>query len=82
GDPYQREIEECTKLIMEALGRPNDYTLAYQSRVGPVEWLQPYTEDSLIALGEKGVKDLVVIPISFVSEHIETLQEIDIEYRG
>ncbi|BAW95332.1 ferrochelatase [[Synechococcus] sp. NIES-970] len=81
GDPYQREIEECTRLIMEALGRPNDYTLAYQSRVGPVEWLQPYTEDSLIALGEKGVKDLVVIPISFVSEHIETLQEIDIEYR-
>jgi ferrochelatase len=81
GDPYQQEIEECTRLIMKALNRPNDYTLAYQSRVGPVEWLKPYTEDALKELGEKGVKDLLVIPISFVSEHIETLQEIDIEYR-
>ncbi|MEO1621578.1 MAG: ferrochelatase [Cyanobacteria bacterium J06632_3] len=81
GDPYQREIEHCTDLIMQALGRPNDYTLAYQSRVGPIEWLQPYTEDAIKELAEKGVKDLVVVPISFVSEHIETLQEIDIEYR-
>lgn len=81
GDPYQQEIEECTRLIMKALNRPNDYTLAYQSRVGPVEWLKPYTEDALKELGEKGIKDLLVIPISFVSEHIETLEEIDIEYR-
>jgi len=81
GDPYQQEIEECTDLIMQTLNRPNPHTLAYQSRVGPVEWLQPYTEDALNELGAKGVKDLVVVPISFVSEHIETLQEIDIEYR-
>jgi ferrochelatase len=81
GDPYQREIEECTHLIMKSLNRPNEYTLAYQSRVGPVEWLKPYTEDALIELGEKGVKDLLVVPISFVSEHIETLEEIDIEYK-
>ncbi|KJH71774.1 ferrochelatase [Aliterella atlantica] len=81
GDPYQQEIEECTSLIMQTLNRPNDYTLAYQSRVGPVEWLQPYTEDAIQALGAQGVEDLVVVPISFVSEHIETLQEIDIEYR-
>lgn len=81
GDPYQQEIEDCTRLIMQTLNRPNEYTLAYQSRVGPVEWLKPYTEDALIELGEKGVKDLLVVPISFVSEHIETLQEIDIEYR-
>jgi ferrochelatase len=81
GDPYQQEIEECTQLIMQTLNRPNAHTLAYQSRVGPVEWLQPYTEDALKELGAKGVKDLVVVPISFVSEHIETLQEIDIEYR-
>ena len=81
GDPYQLEIEECTTLIMQTLNRPNPHTLAYQSRVGPVEWLQPYTEDALNELGVKGVKDLVVVPISFVSEHIETLQEIDIEYR-
>jgi protoporphyrin/coproporphyrin ferrochelatase len=81
GDPYQQEIEECTALIMQTLNRPNAHTLAYQSRVGPVEWLQPYTEDALKELGTQGVKDLVVVPISFVSEHIETLQEIDIEYR-
>ncbi|MFM7367864.1 MAG: ferrochelatase [Sphaerospermopsis kisseleviana] len=81
GDPYQQEIEECTQLIMQTLNRPNAHTLAYQSQVCPVEWLQPYTEDALKELGEKGVKDLVVVPISFVSEHIETLQEIDIEYR-
>lgn len=81
GDPYQREIEHCTALIMQALGRSNDHTLAYQSRVGPIEWLQPYTEDAIQALAEAGVDDLMVVPISFVSEHIETLQEIDIEYR-
>lgn len=81
GDPYQREIEHCTELIMQALGRPNEHTLAYQSRVGPIEWLKPYTEDAIAELAQKGVDDLVVVPISFVSEHIETLQEIDIEYR-
>ncbi|MFE1747434.1 ferrochelatase [Coleofasciculus sp. H7-2] len=81
GDPYQREIEDCTALIMQTLNRPNPHTLAYQSRVGPVEWLKPYTEDALKELGAEGVENLLVVPISFVSEHIETLQEIDIEYR-
>lgn len=81
GDPYQEEIEKCTELIMQKLGRSNPHTLAYQSRVGPVEWLQPYTEDAIVQLAEQGVQDLVVVPISFVSEHIETLQEIDMEYR-
>jgi protoporphyrin/coproporphyrin ferrochelatase len=81
GDPYQREIEDCTRLIVQTLGRPNPHTLAYQSRVGPVEWLRPYTDDALLELAAQGVKDLVVVPISFVSEHIETLEEIDIEYR-
>lgn len=81
GDPYQEEIEKCTRLIMEDLNMSNPYTLAYQSKVGPVEWLKPYTEDALEKLGAENVKDLLVIPISFVSEHIETLQEIDLEYR-
>lgn len=81
GDPYQREIEDCTRRIMQHLNRSNDYTLAYQSRVGPVEWLQPYTEDAIHDLAERGVDTLVVVPLSFVSEHIETLQEIDMEYR-
>ncbi|MEO1186743.1 MAG: ferrochelatase, partial [Cyanobacteria bacterium J06636_27] len=81
GDPYQQEIEECTHLIMQTLNRPNPHTLAYQSRVGPVEWLQPYTEEAIEELAHQGVNNLVVVPISFVSEHIETLEEIDIEYR-
>lgn len=81
GDPYQREIEASVALIMQTLGRSNPHTLAYQSRVGPVAWLQPYTEDAIIALAAQGVKNLLVVPISFVSEHIETLQEIDMEYR-
>ena len=81
GDPYQAEIEDCTKLIMQTLGRKNDHSLAYQSKVGPVEWLQPYTEDAIVGLASQGVGELVVVPISFVSEHIETLEEIDIEYR-
>ncbi|MDG2989760.1 ferrochelatase [Candidatus Synechococcus calcipolaris G9] len=81
GDPYQDEIEACVALIMAALGPDHPHVLAYQSRVGPVEWLQPYTEDVIIELGAAGAKHLVVVPISFISEHIETLQEIDIEYR-
>lgn len=84
GDPYKAEMEECVDLIMEELERRkinNPYTLAYQSRVGPVEWLKPYTDQTIIELGEKGVKSLLAVPISFVSEHIETLEEIDVEYK-
>lgn len=81
GDPYQKEIETCAALIMKTLNRTNPYKLAYQSRVGPVEWLQPYTDNAIKELAQQGVKELVVVPISFVSEHIETLEEIDMEYR-
>ena len=68
-------------VLKKRLGYENPYTLAYQSRVGPEEWLRPYTNEVLEDLGKAGVRDLVVVPISFVSEHIETLEEIDIEYR-
>ncbi|XP_024030997.1 ferrochelatase-2, chloroplastic [Morus notabilis] len=84
GDPYKSEMEECVDLIMEELEKrniTNPYTLAYQSRVGPVEWLKPYTDETIIDLGKKGVKNLLAVPISFVSEHIETLEEIDVEYK-
>ncbi|MGD1940949.1 MAG: ferrochelatase [Leptolyngbyaceae cyanobacterium] len=81
GDPYQQEIEKCAALIMAQLNTANAFTLAYQSRVGPVEWLQPYTDQAIEALAQEGIKELVVVPISFVSEHIETLEEIDQEYR-
>ena len=85
GDPYKEQIEECASLIVKELEKElkfkNPYTLSYQSRVGPEEWLKPYTEDVLQELGGLKIKDLVVVPISFVGEHIETLQEIDIEYK-
>jgi len=84
GDPYQFQIQQCVQKIKAALPSEEEGVqvhLSYQSRVGPIEWLRPYTDDVLPELGEKGVKNLVVVPISFVSEHIETLEEIDIEYR-
>ncbi len=82
GDPYQQQIQKCVELIAREYASPEVTThLSYQSRVGPIEWLRPYTDDKLEELGASGVKNLVVVPISFVSEHIETLEEIDIEYR-
>ncbi|KAK8343125.1 hypothetical protein V6Z12_A08G279700 [Gossypium hirsutum] len=84
GDPYKDQMEECIYLIMQELkarGIGNDHTLAYQSRVGPVQWLKPYTDEVLVEIGQKGVKSLLAVPISFVSEHIETLEEIDMEYK-
>ena len=85
GDPYKEHIEDCSLLIINELekylGHSNPFTLSYQSRVGPVEWLKPYTEEVLTDLGKSKVNDLIVVPISFVGEHIETLQEIDIEYK-
>ncbi|KAF8388851.1 hypothetical protein HHK36_025531 [Tetracentron sinense] len=85
GDPYRDQMEECIGLIMQELkarGIDNDHTLAYQSRVGPVQWLKPYTDEVLVELGQKGVKSLLAVPVSFVSEHIETLEEIDMEYKN
>ncbi|KAK1367866.1 Ferrochelatase [Heracleum sosnowskyi] len=84
GDPYRDQMEECIHLIMQELksrGINNNHTLAYQSRVGPVQWLKPYTDEVLVELGKNGVKSLLAVPVSFVSEHIETLEEIDMEYR-
>lgn len=81
GDPYQTQIEKCVELISREYGTEVQTHLSYQSRVGPIEWLRPYTDDKLEELGKMGVRNLVVVPISFVSEHIETLEEIDIEYR-
>ncbi|KAL5558758.1 hypothetical protein UlMin_034969 [Ulmus minor] len=84
GDPYKDQMEECISLIMRELkarGIDNEHTLAYQSRVGPVQWLKPYTDEVLVELGQKGVKSLLAVPVSFVSEHIETLEEIDMEYK-
>uniref|UniRef100_A0A2P2JHF2 Ferrochelatase n=2 Tax=Rhizophora mucronata TaxID=61149 RepID=A0A2P2JHF2_RHIMU len=84
GDPYKNQMEDCIYLIMKELkarGLDNEHTLAYQSRVGPVQWLKPYTDEVLVELGQRGVKSLLAVPVSFVSEHIETLEEIDMEYK-
>ncbi|KAK1286765.1 hypothetical protein QJS10_CPB20g00507 [Acorus calamus] len=85
GDPYKDQMEECIFFIMKELksrGINNKHTLAYQSRVGPVQWLKPYTDEVIVELGQKGVKSLLAVPVSFVSEHIETLEEIDMEYKN
>jgi ferrochelatase len=58
-----------------------EWYLSYQSKTGPVEWLEPSTEDILKELSKKGIKNILVVPISFVSDHIETLYEIDILYK-
>ena len=86
GDPYPKQIEETVRLTTE-LGRkiypgwPKIHLLCYQSRVGPAKWLQPPFTGTLERLGHEGVKEMLVVPISFVTEHIETLHEINIEGR-
>ncbi|KAA3477492.1 Ferrochelatase [Gossypium australe] len=65
GDPYKDQMEECVYLITQELKSReigNDHTLAYQSRVGPVQWLKPYTDEVLVELGQKGVKSLLAVP--------------------
>ena len=79
GDPYLGHIEETVQLVMERF--PDEtYHLAFQSRAGPVKWLEPATDEMLKHLAAEGCKNLLIVPLSFVSDHIETLHEIDIEY--
>ncbi len=81
GDPYQKQTEETVKLIMQHFPKAS-HTLAYQSKVGFGKWLEPSTEEAIRNSIEKGIKKLVVIPISFVSEHSETLYELDHVYKN
>lgn len=81
GDPYQEQILETIRLVMELRNHSEDHHISYQSKVGPVKWLVPSTQEKIAELGESGIKNLLVIPISFVSDHIETLYELNIEYR-
>ncbi len=81
GDPYQAQVLETIRLIMELRNNSEKHHISYQSKVGPVKWLQPSTHNKIKELGGVGVKNLLVIPISFVSDHIETLYELDVEYR-
>jgi len=86
GDPYPKQIETTVRLVCEAgkqqyAGWPTTHLLCYQSRVGPAKWLQPPLTGTIERLGHEGVKEMLVVPISFVTEHIETLHEINIEAR-
>lgn len=78
GDPYQSQVEKTVKMIMQHFDGL-EHIICYQSKIGPVKWLEPNTEHVIKRLNEEK-KDIVVIPISFVSEHSETLVELDIEY--
>lgn len=79
GDPYQVQIEATCAAVAAALGEGWDWKVCYQSRVGPMKWIGPSTEDEIRAACADGLA-LVVTPIAFVSEHVETLVELDHEY--
>lgn len=81
GDPYLDQTRLTVERIMDRLGRKNPYRLSFQSKIGPVKWLSPMTNDVIVELGKQGIRDVLVIPVSFVSEHIETLYELDILYK-
>lgn len=86
GDPYPTQIAETMRLVNESGRRqfpnwPQQQLLCYQSRVGPSKWLEPPFTGTLDRLGQEGVKEVLVVPISFVTEHIETLHEINMEGR-
>ncbi|XP_067619679.1 ferrochelatase, mitochondrial isoform X2 [Eurosta solidaginis] len=80
GDPYPSEVGASVHLVMQELGKTNPYFLAWQSKVGPLPWLAPATDDTIKAYVKQGRKNFVLVPIAFVNEHIETLHELDIEY--
>jgi protoporphyrin/coproporphyrin ferrochelatase len=77
GDPYVKHTEITRRGILERLSVGNRQLLAFQSRTGPVKWIGPGTEDVLRELAAEGVRDVLVIPVSFVGDHIETLYEVD-----
>lgn len=81
GDPYQWQVEQTTGAIVKELGiKELDWQTCYQSKVGPLEWIGPATNEEIIR-GAKEGRPLVIVPIAFVSEHSETLVELDIKYR-
>jgi len=77
GDPYASEVEASVRAIQQRLGGRSPHTLAYQSKLGPVEWLGPPTLGLIAELGRRGEKQVLAIPIAFVTDHVETLYEID-----
>jgi len=81
GDPYPQHIQSTVQMVCEMGAWPNPHALCFQSRVGPQKWLQPSLTATLEDLARDGVRRMLVVPISFLTEHIETLHEINIEAR-
>jgi protoporphyrin/coproporphyrin ferrochelatase len=81
GDPYPKQIEETVQMVRDLGAWPNPHVLCYQSRVGPQKWLQPSLGITIEQMAHSGIKRMLVVPISFLTEHIETLHEINIEAR-
>ena len=80
GDPYPAEVAATVNQVMHRLGHSHPYRLVWQSQVGPSAWLGPKTDEAIQGYAKKGIKQVLVVPIAFVSDHIETLFELDIEY--
>lgn len=81
GDPYSGQITDTIEAVMKLRNNDHEYHLCFQSKVGPAKWLEPATDKMIEELAGKGKKNILIIPVSFVSDHIETLYELDIEYR-
>ncbi|MGC1830566.1 MAG: ferrochelatase [Candidatus Acidiferrales bacterium] len=81
GDPYPQHVEATVRLVRELGAWPNPHVLCFQSKVGPQKWLQPSLTCTIEKMAHDGVKRMLVIPVSFLTEHIETLHEINIEAR-
>ena len=81
GDPYSGHIKETVGAILASGGYEQDHSLCYQSKVGPMKWLTPSTPDMVKDLASKGVTDMLIVPVAFASDHLETLFELGIEYR-
>jgi protoporphyrin/coproporphyrin ferrochelatase len=81
GDPYSGHIQKTIDMVMKERNFSHQHHLCFQSKVGPAKWLEPATDKMIEELAAKGKKDLLIIPISFVSDHVETSFELDIEYR-
>jgi len=82
GDPYPAEVAATVSRVMERLGHSHAYRLVWQSQVGPQPWLGPKTDEVIEGLVKRGKKNLLLVPIAFTQDHIETLFELDIEYAG
>ena len=80
GDPYILEVSASVSAVMDRLGNKNSYRLVWQSQVGPSAWMGPQTSDAIKGLARLGRKQVVLVPIAFTSDHIETLYELDLEY--